>query len=101
MFFRYSVSHVIILLVYVDAILVIESNAGFISKLMTDLNVYLSLKDLSDVTYFLEVQIIRCCDNFYLRQEKYVLELLERVEMTDCKPISIPIVTNFYLSLYD
>ena len=67
LFFRFSGSHVTLLLIYVDDILVTDSSIDLICSLMNDLNAKFSLKDLGDFTHFLGVQITSCGDNFYLQ----------------------------------
>ena len=68
LFFQFSGSHVILLLVYVDNILITGSRPEFIAQLTRDLHVEFSLKNLGDATYFLRVQITCCDDTFHLRQ---------------------------------
>ena len=52
-------------------------------------------------TTFLGIEVNKVHDGIILSQGKYVNELLQRVGMTQCKPVSTPLSTSEKLSLYD
>lgn len=63
---------ILILLIYVDDIVVTENNPLLFQKTILKLNSTFSLKDLVDLSYFLEMEVTRTSDSFYLSQQKYV-----------------------------
>ena len=48
--------------------------------------------------YFLSIEVIRRADDFFLHQQKYAHELLERAGMLKCKPVPTPIDTKAKVS---
>jgi len=57
-----------------------------------------SMKDLSDLHYFLGIEVIRNDKGIFLSQAKYALDLLTHADMVDCKPISTPFVVGSHLT---
>ena len=88
-------------LVYVDDIIVASSTEKATSALLQDLKEEFPLKDLGELHYFLGIEVNKVHDGIILSQGKYVNELLQRVGMTQCKPVSTPLSTSEKLSLYD
>ena len=56
-----------------------------------------SIKDLGDVGFFLGVQMIRTSTGLFLSQRQYVLDLLDRVGMSDCHHVATPMATRAFL----
>nr|XP_020154349.1 uncharacterized mitochondrial protein AtMg00810-like [Aegilops tauschii subsp. strangulata] len=52
------------------------------------------MKDLGALRYFLGIQVTRTQAGFFLCQQKYTEEILERVGMDTCKPSPTPIDTK-------
>ncbi|XP_042939352.1 uncharacterized mitochondrial protein AtMg00810-like [Carya illinoinensis] len=50
------------------------------------------MKDLGPLHYFLGVQVTRNSDGLTLSQAKYALEILDRAQMKDCKPMGTPMM---------
>ena len=97
--FIYSRSSVfMVVLVYVDDILVTGSSPTMIATLIRHLNSHFALKDLGPLHYFLGIEVIRRSDGFFLHQQKYAHELLERAGMLNCKPAATPVDTKAKLS---
>ena len=91
----------IFILVYVDDIIVASSTEKATVALLQDLKQEFALKDLGDLHYFLGIEVSKVKDGIVLSQGKYASELLQRVGMTQCKPVSTPLPTSEKLSLYD
>ena len=53
------------------------------------------MKDLGLVHYLLGFEIWRRLGEIFLSQGKYVVKLLDRFGMVDCKPVSTPLELNF------
>lgn len=52
------------------------------------------MKDLGSLHFFLSISVVRSPKGFFLSQQKYAADLLDRAGMTDCKLASTPINTN-------
>ena len=55
------------------------------------------MKDLSMMHYFLGLEVWQKLGEIMLSQGKYVLEILKRFGMMDCKSMSTPMTTNLKL----
>jgi hypothetical protein len=56
------------------------------------------MKDLGDLYHFLGMQVQRHDGCLFLSQRQYMLDILARAGMTDCKPCSTLVDTNLKLS---
>jgi histone deacetylase 1/2 len=81
-------------LVYVDDIIVVSSKSEATSGLLHELKKEFALKDLWDLHYFLGMEVTKVRDGIILSQDKYATDLLRRVNMSSCKPVSTPISTS-------
>jgi hypothetical protein len=88
------------ILVYVDDIIIASSTQEVMTALLKDLKNDFSLKDLGDLHYFLGIEVNKVRDGLVLTQE-YANDLLKRVGMSSCKPVSTPLCTSEKLSLYE
>ena len=52
------------------------------------------MKDLENLKYFLGIEVLRSMLEIFINQKKYILDLLARTGMIDCKPAETPIVAN-------
>lgn len=59
-----------------------------------------ALKDLGDLHYFLGIEV-KMDDGILLTQEKYATDLLKRVNMLCCKPVTTPLSVSEKNSAYD
>jgi hypothetical protein len=91
----------IYVLVYVDDIIIASSTPSATSALLSDLNKVFALKDLGDLHYFLGIEVNNVSDGLILTQEKYALDVLKRVGMSDCKSVTTPISTSEKLSVHE
>jgi histone deacetylase 1/2 len=88
-------------LVYVDDIIVASSSQATTRALLKNLERDFALKDLGDLHYFLGIEVKRSEGDLLLKQERYATEVLQRVNMMDCKTVATPLSTSEKLSLYD
>jgi len=88
----------IFVLIYVDDILVIGSDALAISTLIHHLQSIFHVKDLGSLSYFLGVEVDRSFEGLHLRQTKYICDILDRFHMVGAKPLASPIVAITKLS---
>jgi hypothetical protein len=88
-------------LVYVDDILVTSNDQDFITTLISQLQLEFAMKDLGQLTYFLGIEAIRNSSGLHLRQTRYIIELLDRVQLTGIRPYHAPCVSGSKLSKFD
>jgi hypothetical protein len=81
------------LLVYVDDILLTDSNSAMLHRLIQLLSSEFKLRDLGVVHYFLGIKVQSTGLGLMLRQHKYVLDILTRAGMTSCKLIDTLVST--------
>ncbi|GKV49332.1 hypothetical protein SLEP1_g56087 [Rubroshorea leprosula] len=89
-----------VLLLYVDDIILTASTSSLLSSVLSLLKEFLMI-DLGPLNYFLGVSATRNSDGIFLEQSKYVLDLLDRTGMSDCKPVAIPLDSRKKLVLND
>jgi histone deacetylase 1/2 len=88
------------MLVYVDDIIVTGSCDKTISTLLKELRSEFALKELVDLHFFLGIEVNQTSDGIFLSQEKYALDLLQRVGMKNCKPLPTPLSSSEKLSAF-
>jgi hypothetical protein len=101
LFFLRKGSLVMFVLVYVDDIIVASSSPGATATLLKKLKEDFALKDLGDLHYFLGIEVSKTRDGIILTLDKYANDMLKRVGMTHCKPVSSPLSTSEKLSRYE
>jgi hypothetical protein len=89
----------IFLLVYVDDIIVASSSQADTNALLRNLERDFALKDLGDLHYLHGIEVKRQGGDLLLKQERYVTEVLQRVNMMDCKAVATPLPSSEKLSL--
>ncbi|GJX48354.1 putative RNA-directed DNA polymerase [Tanacetum coccineum] len=100
--FIYSCGHALLYIrVYVDDIIVTGNNKGTIENIISQLGSAFALKDLGPLNYFLGIEIVPRVFGILLSQKKYILELLQSAGLSNCNPVSSPMVTSSSLSLDD
>lgn len=83
---------------YVDGIVVASSSSQVVTALIQDLRSEFALKELSELHYFLGVQVKHVEDGLSLSQDRYASEILQQVGMSKCKPVTTPLTTSEKLS---
>jgi hypothetical protein len=56
---------------------------------------------LGELSFFLGLQIRQRNQGIFISQTKYIIEMLKRFEMEDCKPVITPMQTSCKLSIDD
>lgn len=80
----------IYMLIYVDDIIIVSSSDQATERLIQKLKIDFAVKDLGDLEYFLGIEVKKTRDGIILSQRRYALDLLKRVNMEKCKPMSTP-----------
>jgi histone deacetylase 1/2 len=86
------------LLLYVDDVVLTASSTALLRQLIAQLLGEFSMKDLGALHYFLGISVTRSSSGFFLSQQQYAAELLDRANMVDCRPVSTPVDTHSKLS---
>ncbi|CAN6466402.1 unnamed protein product [Victoria cruziana] len=85
-------------LIYVDDIIITGSDATHIDWVKAMLKTKFKMKDLGPLRYFLGVEVDCKNDILTLSQHKYVLDVLHKTGMENCKAISTPSLFNHKMS---
>eukprot|EP00253_Pinus_taeda_P013051 PITA_13051 len=84
----------LILVLYVDD-LVITGAERLIEHCKRDLATEFEMKDIGLMHYFLGLEVWQEEGHFFLGQGKYIVDILSRFHMEDCRPMSTPMITNW------
>ena len=82
------------LLLYVDDIVLTASSSDSLRRIISALQREFAMKDLGELHHFLGMHVQRCGDGLLLSQRQYMLDILDRAGMAECKPCSTPVDTN-------
>jgi hypothetical protein len=82
------------LLLYVDDIVLTASSTTLLQHIVQELRGVFAMKDLGPLHYFLGIQVCRTAQGFFLHQQQYAEDILDRASMSNCKPASTPIDTK-------
>ncbi|KAK8700422.1 hypothetical protein V6N13_018819 [Hibiscus sabdariffa] len=88
-------------MVYVDDVVVTGDDDVSIDKVVQEIIVIFSLKDLGDLSFFLGMNVRRVKQGIILSQRKHILEVLETAKMLDANPAPTPMVTSPVLTSED
>jgi hypothetical protein len=89
---------IIYLLLYVDDIVLTASSMSLLRRTISALQQEFSLKDLGQLHHFLGMHVQHTSSGLYLSQQQYMLDILDRAGMRDCKPCTTPVDINPKLS---
>ncbi|XP_024190648.1 uncharacterized mitochondrial protein AtMg00810-like [Rosa chinensis] len=88
-----------VLIIYVDDMVITGDDNDEIGRLQQQLASEFEMKDLGDLKYFLGLRgVARGRSGIFLCQRKYVLDLLTKTSLLDCRPIDTPIEENHKLA---
>ncbi|XP_028805269.1 uncharacterized protein LOC114760168 [Neltuma alba] len=73
-----------------DDILILGSSSTEVNNLILALGTYFPVKDLGWLSYFLGVEATFTTNGLFLSQLKYIVDLLKRCNMINCKPAETP-----------
>lgn len=86
------------LLLYVDDIVLTALSLSLLRQVIAALQQEFSMKDLGPLHHFLGLSVTSHDDSLFLSQRHYILEILERAGMANCKPCSTPVDMSAKLS---
>lgn len=93
-----NLSDLIIVWLYVDDLLITGSNEKEISDFKRSMMVEFEMSDLGKLSYFLGMEFSTTRRGIFLHQKKYVVDILKKFNMSDCKPVSTPIEIGIRLT---
>ncbi|XP_031271078.1 uncharacterized protein LOC116129447 [Pistacia vera] len=98
LFIKHHDSSITVLLVYVDNITLAGNNLGEIDHVKRYLDAAFKIKDLSDLKFFLGLEVARTAAGIALCQHKYALDILSDAGFLDSKPAKSPMDCSSKLS---
>jgi hypothetical protein len=84
-------SDTVYLLLYVDDIILIASSMELLCRTISAFQQEFAMKDLGPLHHFLGITVERCPADLFLHQRTYMVGILKRVVMADCKPCTTPV----------
>ena len=82
------------ILIYVDDIIINGTSTAVVKQVTDRLAAKFSLKDLSELSYFLGLEAYRTPAGLHLTQTKYITDLLRKTNMADAKPVATPMSSS-------
>ena len=101
MFILRTSSHILVLLLYVDDIILIGCSSNLLHSFISTLSNQFVMKDLGDLHYFFGIQVKRTSTGIFLSQTKFVDSLLHKIHLHTVEPITTPSAVRTLLSLID
>ena len=87
--------------IYVDDFIITGNDDTWIKDIKGKLGKEFKISDLGELKYFLGIEVVYGKSGIYLMQRKYLLDVLFRFGMSECKPLTQPIDTNTKLCSSD
>ena len=85
-------------LVYVNDLIITDSDPSLVDNIIRHLNSKFSTKNLGVISFFCGVEVLATSMSLLLSQQKYVIDLLSKYNMLDSKPVSTPLVVSTSLT---
>jgi hypothetical protein len=89
-YYKHDNDGFVILLIWVDDIIVAASNDGLLNKVKDLLKCRFKMTDLGQLRWFLGIQFVHDNDVIKMNQTQYLIKLLRKYNMENCKPRSTP-----------
>nr|CCI55368.1 PH01B035L11.13 [Phyllostachys edulis] len=90
-----------LLLLYVNDMLITGDGSSFITYVKKHLSEQFLMTDLGSLTYFLGIEVPSMPEGYYLSQQKYVQDLLDRSGLTDTRTAETPMELSLQLRTTD
>lgn len=98
LFIKKDKTHITLLLVYIDDIVITGNHMESIMALKNHLHSVIRVKDLGSLKFFLGIEVARSKQGLYLNQRKYALELLSETGVSGARPCDTPMEQNMRLT---
>lgn len=86
---------------YVDDIIISSNDSFALSSFKQHLGDYFGMKDLGPLKYFLDIEVARNSDGFFLSQRNYNLDIISKTGFVGAKPADTPLKHNNNLARID
>ncbi|CAM8902534.1 unnamed protein product [Rhodiola kirilowii] len=86
-----------LLLLYVDDMLITGDDPHYIAFVKEKLGAQFLMNDLGHLHYFLGIEVSSTSEGFFISQEKYIRDLLDRASLTDQRTADTPMELNVHL----
>lgn len=100
MFVLHMGSHILILLLHVDDIILTGSSSTLLSSFISSLSNQFAMKDLGDLHYFFGIQVQLDSASIFLSRHEYVDDLLRKFHLHTVKPIATASAASYHLIPY-
>lgn len=100
-FIKHDASHLTVLLVYIDDIVLAGDNINEINRVKVILDRQFRINDLGPLRYFLGLEATSSTTGIVLNQRNYTLNLLNSTSMLASKPSPTPYNVSVKLSYID
>jgi hypothetical protein len=87
--------------VYVDDLVITGNDPIFVSSIIDQLSNRFSIKDMGQLHFFLDMEVIPTTTGLFLSQHKYIRDLLTKLNMHGAKAVITPLSTTTVLKLLD
>ncbi|OMO97226.1 Reverse transcriptase, RNA-dependent DNA polymerase [Corchorus capsularis] len=101
LFIYQSGTKIAYLLVYVDDLILTGNDSNFLADFSQALTSQFSLKYLSQLHYFLGIELLQTSQGLFLSQSKYIADILSKANMSGVKECISPLSTSTTLTLHD
>jgi hypothetical protein len=101
LYIKVSQGNILLIEVYVDDIIFGSDDDKLSQKFAKDMQSEFKMSLLGELSFFLGLQIRQSNQGIFISQTKYIIEMLKRFGMEDCKPIITPMQTSCKLSKDD
>ena len=91
LYVRVTNKGIVVIVIYVDDLIIGGDSLDAIQDVKALLQRQFNMKDLGELRYFLGIEIVRSLEGIWLSQRQYVLDMLSKYGMANCKPIAIPL----------
>ncbi|KAD2393896.1 hypothetical protein E3N88_40873 [Mikania micrantha] len=80
-----------------DDIIITGNHKEAVADVITRLSSLFAVKDLGRLHYFLGIEVVHHNSDLLLCQRKYIISILHRAGLIDCKPVTSPMSTSHVL----
>jgi hypothetical protein len=94
LYIKVTQGSILLIEIYVDDIVFGSTNDRFSQKFAKNMQNEFEMSLLGEIYFFLGLQTHQRNQGIFISQTKYIIEMLKRFRMEDCKPVITPMQTN-------